>query len=64
MISQISLEDLVVILTIVCCACVIISAGLFVYTIHLLFHFTKRMEIERRPYVIRDTNGHPIYKRK
>lgn len=63
MISPISLEDLVIILTVICCACVIISAAIFVYTLHILSRFTKRMEIERHPYVIRDSNGEPIRKR-
>ena len=60
MLSEISLEDLVVILTVVCGACVIVSAALFAYTIHLLLQVRKRLEAERRPFVQRDHQGMPF----
>ncbi len=60
MLSEISLEDLVVILTVVCGACVIVSAALFAYTIHLLLQVRKRLEMERRPFVQRDHQGMPF----
>lgn len=64
MLSQFSLEDLVILLTLVCGGCVIVSAALFFWTIHLLLRMQKQLEIERRPYVLRDPNGTPLFRRK
>jgi hypothetical protein len=64
MLSQISLEDLVILLTLICGACVLLSAAMLGYSIHLLLRMKKELEIERRPFVARDTNGVPFRIRK
>ena len=64
MLSHISLEDLVIILTVVCGACVIVSFAMFAWTLNLLLQVRRHLEANRPSFVQRDSQGRPYRTRR